>query len=117
VVTAGGVDPKTWSITSGTLPAGLQIDAPTGTIFGTPTQTGTFNITVQVQDAASTPNIASAPFTLVVADLVDFERTWVGANNNWSDPANWSPNGVPGPGDDVLLIGASAHPVLSSDIS
>ena len=117
VVAAGGVDPKTWSITSGILPAGLQLDAATGTIFGTPTQTGTFPITVQVQDAALTPSVTSASFTLVIADLADFERTWVGANTDWNDPANWSPNGVPGPGDDVILIGASAHPVLSSDIS
>jgi hypothetical protein len=38
--------------------------------------------------------------------------TWVnGAGGNWSVAANWSPNRVPGPADDVLLNGAGNYTV------
>ena len=47
---SGGVVPYTWSILSGTLPAGLTLNSGTGVISGTPTATGTFNFTVQVSD-------------------------------------------------------------------
>ena len=46
----GGTEPYAWSISSGTLPAGLSLDA-TGHLTGTPTETGTFPITVTVTDA------------------------------------------------------------------
>lgn len=48
-----GVGPYTWSITSGSLPTGLTINASTGTISGTPTDTAftTRNITVAVTDS------------------------------------------------------------------
>jgi Putative Ig domain len=48
---SGGVTPDTWSITTGTLPAGLLLNASTGAITGTPTASGTSNITVKVTDA------------------------------------------------------------------
>ncbi len=44
----GGTPPYTWSIASGTLPAGLTLNAGTGAISGTPTAAGTSNFTVQV---------------------------------------------------------------------
>src|SRR5437899_7761474 len=32
-------------------------------------------------------------------------------NGNWNKPANWSPSGVPGAGDDVVLGGSSTYTV------
>ncbi len=48
---SGGTQPYIWSITLGSLPAGLSLDANTGTITGTPKATGASNFTVQVIDA------------------------------------------------------------------
>jgi len=50
--TAGNViAPATFTINSGTLPAGLTLNASTGVLSGTPTQTGSFPITVKATDA------------------------------------------------------------------
>ncbi len=49
----GGVPPYHWRIASGTLPAGLSLDANTGRIAGTPTQTGQLDFSIQVSDSAS----------------------------------------------------------------
>ena len=48
----GGVPPYVWSI-AGTLPAGLTFDTTKGTLGGTPSQVGTFPITIQVTDAGA----------------------------------------------------------------
>ncbi len=51
LVATGGVAPYTFSIISGTLPAGLSLNPSTGAITGTPTTAGTFNFTAQVVDS------------------------------------------------------------------
>jgi len=48
----GGTGARTWSISAGTLPKGLDLNAGTGAISGTPTATGTSSFTVRVADAA-----------------------------------------------------------------
>jgi large repetitive protein len=49
----GGTTPYTWSVSAGSLPAGLTLAASTGVVAGTPTTAGTFSFTVKVTDAAS----------------------------------------------------------------
>jgi len=51
VVAAGGTPPYSWSVTSGTLPAGLNLSPTTGVIGGTPTAAGTTAFTVRVTDS------------------------------------------------------------------
>lgn len=46
-----GTGAKSWSISSGTLPAELSINKDTGAISGTPTTVGISTFTVQVQDS------------------------------------------------------------------
>lgn len=48
----GGVAPYTWSVVSGSLPAGVTI-SPAGVLSGIPTVPGAFNFTVQVIDSAN----------------------------------------------------------------
>jgi hypothetical protein len=53
VVATGGVSPYTWSISAGSLPPGLALNAQTGAISGQATQVGTWSFTVRVTDAQS----------------------------------------------------------------
>lgn len=52
LIASGGVQPYTWTITSGSLPPGLSLTTD-GIISGTPTMTGTFSFTVKVVDSQS----------------------------------------------------------------
>ena len=64
---AGGLDPFTWAVTTGTLPAGLKLDGSTTAttaIIGTPTATGSSTVTVTVTDANKVA--ATKTITLVV---------------------------------------------------
>ncbi len=63
----GGTPAYTWSITAGTLPAGLTLAATTGIISGTPTASGTFNFTASVSDNGSPVQTQSASTYIVVA--------------------------------------------------
>jgi len=63
---SGGVPPYTWSVVSGSLPAGLTLST-SGFISGTPTATGIANFTVQVTDSQTTPATATAPLSLTIA--------------------------------------------------
>jgi Putative Ig domain/Fibronectin type III domain len=59
----GGRPDFTWLIESGTLPPGLTL-AQTGTISGTPSTAGTFNLVVRVTDTGG--NSATKALTLIV---------------------------------------------------
>jgi len=71
-----GVTPYTWSVTVGTLPAGLTLASGTGAITGTPTAYGTSSFTVQVKDAdnftataALSIKISPAPVVITTTSL------------------------------------------------
>ena len=64
----GGVQPFTFSITTGALPAGLNLGATSGSIGGVPTgPTGTSSFTVKVTDSSSpTPQTATANLSITI---------------------------------------------------
>ena len=63
--TASGTTPISWTIITGSLPAGLTLNATSGLLSGTPTTAGTFGFTVQA--ANGTPPNASQNVTIVIA--------------------------------------------------
>ncbi len=66
---SGGVTPYSWSITAGSLPGGLLLDAQTGEIYGTPTGDGAFNFTVQVADNASPPETDARTYSMNIGPM------------------------------------------------
>lgn len=62
---SGGTPPYTWSVSSGTLPSGLSLNASTGVLSGSLSATGTFTFTVQVAD--SNHATASRQFAIMIA--------------------------------------------------
>jgi hypothetical protein len=66
---SGGVAPFTWSVTPA-LPSGLDLNASTGRITGTPANgtRGTYNLTFTVRDSSTPPQTASKQLELEVED-------------------------------------------------
>lgn len=64
VTATGGAPPYTWSVTSGSLPGGLNLDGPSGTISGVPTSAGTFPFSIRVSDKNTA--VADQAFQIVI---------------------------------------------------
>lgn len=56
----GGAVPLHWGIVRGQLPAGLTLNPSTGAIAGTPTQTGSATVTIQLTDSGQ-PQLSAYP--------------------------------------------------------
>src|ERR1017187_2872582 len=61
----GGVTPYSWSLVTGALPPGIQLQTSSGFITGMTTRTGSYPISVKVTDASG--HIATAAFSLRVS--------------------------------------------------
>jgi uncharacterized protein YhjY with autotransporter beta-barrel domain len=79
VTASGGGAPYTYSVASGSLPAGLSLNTSSGTISGTPTGSGTSNFTIGAADTFG--DTGSQPYSLTI-----------GANNLVLNPTTL-PNG------------------------
>ncbi|MFZ0250485.1 MAG: putative Ig domain-containing protein [Acidimicrobiales bacterium] len=67
ITASGGTAPYTYSVSGGSLPPGLSLNASTGAITGTPTGGGTFTFIVTVVDSAGPPhNTGSKTYVLTV---------------------------------------------------
>lgn len=69
LIATGGTTGKTWSVSVGSLPAGLSLNPASGLISGTPTTLGTAPFTITVTDALNRSanrgfNLQIAPVTL-----------------------------------------------------
>jgi Putative Ig domain/Right handed beta helix region len=64
VAVVGGVTPYQWSISSGSLPTGISLNAGTGVISGTTEQTGQYKLSVKVTDSSSPHQSAFQSYTV-----------------------------------------------------
>ena len=66
----GGKKPLTWSVSSGTLPTGITLDAAAGLLSGTPAPgtngSSPYNIQIQAADSKKTPKVVTKDYVLVV---------------------------------------------------
>ncbi|MBM2832153.1 MAG: putative Ig protein [Dehalococcoidia bacterium] len=67
VAATGGLEPYTWSISAGALPAGLALNPVTGAITGTPTGAGDSTFTVKAEDSSPAKKSATRSFTVNIA--------------------------------------------------
>ncbi|HVB85752.1 MAG TPA: putative Ig domain-containing protein [Candidatus Dormibacteraeota bacterium] len=82
VAVGGGTTPYTWSVTSGSLPAGLSLNASTGAITGTPANNTTSStFTVKVTDSSGTPQNVSSSFTITIPLKIETSSLPSGAPN------------------------------------
>ena len=61
---SGGTPPYTWSISAGSLPDGLSLDASSGSITGMPASSGASGFTVMVTDSLA--DSATKPFSITI---------------------------------------------------
>jgi len=64
VSATGGTGPYTFSVASGSLPAGLTLNTSTGAITGTPTGSGTSNFTIAAADGVG--NVGSRAYSVPI---------------------------------------------------
>jgi hypothetical protein len=65
----GGTTPYSWSVSSGTLPAGISLNATTGLLAGTPTVAGTSSFTIKVTDAGNQTATEATSITVAAGVL------------------------------------------------
>lgn len=63
---SGGMQPYTFSISSGSLPPGLSLGSTTGAVTGTPTTAGTYYFTYKVTDSDNPAQIATQNMSVTV---------------------------------------------------
>jgi hypothetical protein len=65
---SGGTTPYSWSIATGTLPAGLSLNSASGAITGTPTAAvSSDQVTVQVRDSSAPAQTKSTSLSIVIS--------------------------------------------------
>jgi subtilase family serine protease len=66
----GGLKNYTWLVRTGTLPAGLSLDAMSGIVSGTPTAKLTSSVTFEVDDSDTPPQAAQQPLIFEIDDTL-----------------------------------------------
>jgi len=124
VAVTGGTGARTFSISAGTLPAGLTLNTGSGALSGTPTVAGVANFTVRVVDSGSPQQNDTQALSLTI------NATAIGRNDsiatatplgNGSFAASISPSGHPNtvfdPDEDYYRITTTAASTVTIDIN
>ncbi len=91
----GGQAPYTWSVSSGSLPAGITLDPASGLLSGTPSATGTSTFTLRVVDSDTPAQSASVNVTLVVASALSLAKTLPSGTQGVPYSATLATGGLP----------------------
>ena len=74
VTATGGIAPYTFTVTLGSMPAGLALSTD-GLISGTPSMPGTSTFTVQAQDSAIPAQMTTANFSITISPALSITTT------------------------------------------
>jgi hypothetical protein len=105
---AGGTMPYTWSIASGSLPAGLSLNAASGAITGTPTAAGALSFTAQVSDASSPAQKATKSLSITITLVSAVVSIW---------PATTVPGLADGGPDSAVELGVKFRSDVAGTIT
>jgi hypothetical protein len=111
----GGSGSYIFAVTSGSLPAGISLNASTGVLSGTPPTIGTWSFTITATDRNSPGLRGSQAYALTVTSFIvtpnlsipDFGANptiYSVASGNWSNAATWSLGRLPTTGDIVDIL-------------
>ncbi len=108
ITASGGIGPYSYSVTSGTLPAGLSL-SPAGVLSGVPTEVGTSNITISATDAATGtgPFSGAQSYALVVDQVLPIANA-VTATVAANSTANGITLAITGGAADSVAVASSA---------
>ncbi|HEY4739422.1 MAG TPA: Ig domain-containing protein [Candidatus Acidoferrales bacterium] len=134
IAVTGGVAPLVYSISSGSLPAGLSV-GPGGVISGTPSGSGTSQFTLRVADSGVPPVVVTQAYTITIAPapplsiatMSPLPQGIVGSTYNETiassggiPPLTWTLIGALPPGLNFTvntITGGSTTPVTTGQIS
>jgi hypothetical protein len=103
----GGRKPHTWSLSTGSLPPGVRLNAATGALAGRPTATGNFEFTVQVSDSSDLRQTATKPLNV---------RIYAGEPLTiW--PGSTVPTVADGGADSPVQLGVKFRPAVAGAIT
>ncbi len=90
VEASGGTTPYKWSLSSGSLPSGLNLSESSGTITGTPTEPGTASFTIEVTDSGTpTPQKATANLSITMTQSTLCGPTNSPGGQGTANVCNW----------------------------
>jgi hypothetical protein len=102
---SGGTPPLHWSIASGSLPEGLELDAATGTLTGAPASNSEAHFVIRVTDSAEPPHVAEHPYAIAVVPplTVEWKRLPAVSNGGISGAVSLT-NGLDDDYDLTLIV-------------
>ncbi|EPD42980.1 hypothetical protein HMPREF9701_01231 [Delftia acidovorans CCUG 274B] len=104
---SGGMAPYTYAITAGSLPVGLSLNVSTGVISGTPSSSGTTNLTITATDANSATGSRAYTFAINAQAPVAGAVSATVAANSSANPITLNLSG--GAAISVTVASAASH--------
>lgn len=81
-LSAGDVQPDTWTVSAGSLPSGLALSRTTGVIAGVPSAAGTYDFTVTARVTSAAARRSERAYTLIILPSLQLDATLAPARIN-----------------------------------